>query len=303
MVLRISVVIPTFDRPGPLTACLRALSQSFPPDAETVVVSDGGTVDLGRWLAPFVEPLRLRYIVTPPGGPAAARNCGLAAARGEIVAFIDDDCRPRPGWLPALTSSVSSSSPRATGGTTFNGLASNLYAEAAQLVLDLVARHERETHGRERFFPSNNLAFPAETLRRMGGFDESFRTAEDRELCRRWRKAGFALVRVPEAVVDHDVCLDLPGFLRKFFAYGQGAARFHSSGDDSSFSESVAFHLRLPMLAGAELVRHGLRRGAGLLGLLILWEVANLVGFLVVTPRHPASSTIAVKASRGEQTS
>lgn len=300
---RISVVIPTLDRPGPLTACLQALTRSFPPDAETVVVSDGGAVDLGRWLAPFVEPLRLRCIVAPPGGPAAARNHGLAAARGAIVAFIDDDCRPRPGWLLALASGVSSSPPRATGGTTFNGLASNPYAEAAQLVLDLVARHERETHGRERFFPSNNLAFPTETLRQMGGFDESFRTAEDRELCRRWRQAGFALARVPEAVVDHDARLDLLGFLRKFFAYGQGAARFHSSGADSSFGESAAFHLRLPVLAGAELVRYGPRRGAGLLGLLVLWEVANLAGFLTAILRRPVGSTVAMKASRGRQAS
>jgi len=300
-VVRISVVIPTLDRPGPLTACLRALSQSFLPNAETIVVSDGGTVDLGRWLAPFVEPLRLRYIETSPGGPAAARNHGLAAARGDIVVFVDDDCRPRPGWLHALTSCVSPSLPRAAGGTTFNGLTANPYAEAAQLILDLVARYEHETHGGARFFPSNNLAFPTERLRCLGGFDESFRTAEDRELCRRWRQAGFALVQVPEAIVDHDVCLNLFGFARKFFAYGRGAARLHSSGNDSSFAESAAFHLRLPVLAGPQLARYGLRRGAGLLALLTLWEVANLAGFLSATPRRFIGNAVARKASRERQ--
>jgi glycosyltransferase involved in cell wall biosynthesis len=54
-VVRISVVIPTLDRPGPLTACLAALALEFPPDAETIIVSDGSTHDLGPVVAPFVE--------------------------------------------------------------------------------------------------------------------------------------------------------------------------------------------------------------------------------------------------------
>jgi len=299
-VLRISVVIPTLDRPGPLTACLQALTQSFPADVETIVISDGGAHDLGQWLAPFVEPLRLQYLVAPHGGPASARNHGLSSARGDIVAFIDDDCRPRPEWLRSLTAGVSLSPPRATGGTTFNGLLSNPYAKASQLILDLVARHERETYGDESFFPSNNLAFPTEALRRIGGFDESFRTAEDRELCRRWRRAGFALARVPEAIVDHDARLNFTGFLRRSFAYGRGGAQFHSSGDSSSFGESVAFHLQLPRLVGFELVRQGPRRGAGLLGLLVLWEVANLAGFLTARPRRPAPRLISVKVNQKE---
>jgi GT2 family glycosyltransferase len=279
-VARISVVIPTRDRPGPLTDCLRALAASFPADAETVVVSDKGAVELGPCLTPFVEPLRLRYVVGPPAGPAAARNRGLAAARGSIVAFTDDDCRPRPGWVAALAAGVSSSPPRATGGTTLNAIVENPYADAAQVILDMVARHERTVHGGERFFPSNNLAFPVDALRGLGGFDESFRTAEDRDLCRRWRQAGFALQRIPGAVVEHAPSLDLSSFVRKFFAYGQGAARFHSSRAGRSLRDAVAFHLRLPALARLAVRGRGWRRGTELAGLLVLWEVANLGGFL-----------------------
>jgi GT2 family glycosyltransferase len=279
-VTRISVVIPTRDRPGPLSACLRALAASFPGDAETVVVSDDDATALGPCLAPFVEPLRLRHVVGPPAGPGAARNRGLAVARGSIVVFTDDDCRPRAGWATALAAGVSSSPPRATGGVTLNAVDENPYAEAAQVILDMVARHERAVHGGERFFPSNNLAFPAEVLRRLGGFDESFRTAEDRDLCRRWRQAGFALRRIPEAIVEHAPSLTLSSFVRKFFAYGQGAARFHSSRAGRSLRDAVSFHLRLPALAGPVVRGRGLRRGAELAGLLVLWEVANLGGFL-----------------------
>ena len=186
--IRISVVIPTLDRPGPLTACLSALAVEFPVDAETIVVADGGRHDLDSVVAPFVEPLRLRLLKTVNGGPAAARNRGLAIARGEIVAFTDDDCRPQPGWLTALAAGVAAMPPRAVGGTTHNGLPGNVYADAAELVLNLLARHDRDLVRRERLLPSNNFAFPTDPLRKLGGFDERFRTAEDRELCRRWAK-------------------------------------------------------------------------------------------------------------------
>src|SRR5262245_42931178 len=129
--VRISVVIPTLDRPGPLTACLTALAAGFPADAETIVVSDGGRSDPGPVVAPFAESLRLRLLGIEHAGPAAARNRGLEAARGEIVAFTDDDCRPQPGWLAALAGGVTVSPPRAVGGTTYNGLPGNVYADAA----------------------------------------------------------------------------------------------------------------------------------------------------------------------------
>ncbi len=278
--IRTSVIIPTRDGTGPLKACLSALRGSFPPDAETIVVLDGGAADLGPVLEDFVEPLRLRWLRTPGRGPAFARNHGLAVAQGEIAVFTDDDCRPHPGWVDALAAGVSASPPRAVGGTTLNGLESNRYADAAQVVLDLVARYHRTRVGGEQFFPCNNCAFPIAALQELGGFNESFRTAEDRELCRRWREAGFALDLVPAAVVEHDANKDLTGYLRKFFAYGRGAARFHSTGHGGSWRETAAFHLRVPALMVPEVIRRGPRRGAGLVGLLMLWEIANVAGYL-----------------------
>jgi len=281
--VRTSVIIPTRDGRGPLRACLRALVPSFPADAETIVVADGCAVDSGSVVADFCGPLRLRWIQAPHGGPAAARNLGLAAARGEIAAFTDDDCRPRPGWVRALAEGVALSPPRAAGGTTFNGREANAYADAAQVVLDLVARHDLATYGEERFFPCNNCAFPVAPLRELGGFDESFRTAEDRELCRRWRQAGYLLRLVPAAIVDHDADPDLREFVRRFFAYGRGAARFHATGSGGSLRETAAFHCRLPALLGPELTRRGPWRGTTLVALLAVWETANLAGFLAET--------------------
>jgi GT2 family glycosyltransferase len=295
--IRISVVIPTWNRPGPLAACLGALTASFPPDAETIVVSDGGAQDLGPVVAPFVDSLRLRLLQPEHGGPAAARNRGLEVARGEIVAFTDDDCRPHPGWLAALAAGVTLSPPRAVGGSTYNGLPANVYADTAQLVLFLLAAHDRAVTGRERLLPSNNFAFPAAALIRLGGFDERFRTAEDRELCRRWTQAGFALGRVSEAVVEHDDRMDFSSFARKFFAYGRGAAKFHGSGASPTLRESVLFHLRLPALVIPELRRRSAARGAAIAALLMLWEIANLTGYVAERVRVAVQAPAIANAS------
>ena len=301
--IRISVIIPTLDRTGPLVACLDALTAKFPPDAETIVVSDGGEQDLRPVLARFVEPLRLRFIETAHAGQSAARNRGLEVAKGEIAAFTDDDCRPGPGWLAALAAGVRLSPPRAVGGATRNGLPENPYADAAQLVLDLLSRHDRALAHRERLLPSNNFAFPVEALRRIGGFDESYRTAEDRELCRRWAAAGFELGRVPAAVVAHDTQLDLAGFVRKFVAYGKGAAKFHGSGANTSLRESVRFHLRLPLLLVPELRRRRPARAAAVVALVVLWELANIAGFVVQMLRRSVAAPAATPGATAAATS
>ena len=235
-------------------------------------------------VAPFVNTLRLRLVKVENGGPAAARNRGLEIVRGEIVAFTDDDCCPQPGWLPALAAGVRASPPCAVGGTTTVGPALGHCAGAAHLVLLLLSRYDRSVTGRERLLPANNFAFPVTALIKIGGFNEDFRTAEDRELCRRWAAAGFSLERVSAAVVEHHQQVTLLGFIRKFFAYGQGAASFHGSAPTSnaraSLWDSMRFHFRLPFLALRELSGVGLARGVAMIALLILWEISNTAGFL-----------------------
>ncbi len=298
--IRISVIIPTRNRPTALAACLQALSESYCDDAETIVVSDGGDTDLAPVVQLFQKTLRLRLINIPHSGPGAARNHGLRAAQGAIAVFTDDDCRPRAGWLTTLADGVGFTPPRAVGGATHNGLPNNIYADTAHLVLCLLSRHDRKRVGRERLLPSNNFAFPKVALLQLGGFDEQYRTAEDRELCRRWSQAGYELARVP-ADLDHDEQMNAAGFFRKFVSYGRGAADFHSSGARSSLRESVVFHLRLPALVLPELLRRPFARALGIVGLLLVWEFANLAGFLsqrLSRKSHRAEAHITPQAAR-----
>jgi GT2 family glycosyltransferase len=101
----IAVVIPTFQRVQLLPALLEALStQTLPPDRfEVVLVDDCSDVDVAprvHAVGPF--PYRLQVLRTPRNaGPAAARNLGWRATSAPLLAFLDDDCVPSPGWLEA----------------------------------------------------------------------------------------------------------------------------------------------------------------------------------------------------------
>ncbi|MFN2464912.1 MAG: glycosyltransferase family 2 protein [Candidatus Dormibacteria bacterium] len=99
----VSVVVPTYHRPAALRDCVAAvLRQELPAGTElevAIAVSDpAAAADLEAAMELAADP-RVRVATAERPGPAAARNAGIRAARGEALAFIDDDCRPRAGWL------------------------------------------------------------------------------------------------------------------------------------------------------------------------------------------------------------
>src|SRR5262249_53792080 len=102
----VSVVITTHNRAEILSRCVRAtLAEARRrPGAEVLVVDNAsadGTPDVLDALL-RAEGAPLRTLHEPRLGASHGRNTGLAAARGELVAFLDDDAVPRPGWLAAL---------------------------------------------------------------------------------------------------------------------------------------------------------------------------------------------------------
>ena len=103
-----SVIVPTRDRPDRLVRCLRALAQlDYPGDAfEVVVVDDGSRIAIEQVVEALQTEFQVSVLRTPACGPAAARNVGVANARGDYVAFTDDDCIPRVDWLDSARPEV-----------------------------------------------------------------------------------------------------------------------------------------------------------------------------------------------------
>lgn len=282
----ISVVVPTYRRPAKLAACLRALARLDYPRArfEVIVVDDGSAAPPEEAMAALDRDVSACLLAVEHGGPAAARNAGAARAKGELLAFTDDDCMPAPGWLRALAERFGSAGDAMLGGRTVNALSDNPYSTTTQLVVEYVSRQYDPAAGGPEFFASNNLAVPAETFRAVGGFDASFplAAAEDRELCARWRRGGGRLVYVPEALVLHAHHLTLRRFCRQHFNYGRGRSQLGSrvawqqASPMSSFAPP-AFYLKL--LACARRAPQGTCR-ASITALLALSQVATAAGFL-----------------------
>ena len=231
---RFSVIVPTFNRPAQLAACVAALARVAPPEGgiEIVIVNDGGVPPSPTTTvhAPGLgEGRTVRVIEQRNAGPAAARNAGAGAARGELLAFTDDDCLPDPDWLRAFDAVLRDAPDALVGGRTINAATSSLYAEASQQLADFVAAYfDGRPGGGGRFFTSNNIALARDTFLSAGGFDASFpfSAGEDREFCDRWSAQGRPSKSVPSAVVRHAHDLSARRFLRQHFTYGRGASAF-----------------------------------------------------------------------------
>jgi glycosyltransferase involved in cell wall biosynthesis len=226
-----TIIIPTYSRPKQLNGCLESLTRlEYPQDRfEVLVVDDGSPISLDDVVGNFSNLLNIVLLVQSNSGPGSARNAGALQAKGQFVAFTDDDCRPVSTWLKNLASRFAEAPEHAIGGRTINTLPQNPFSTASQMLIDYLYDYYNADPYHARFIASNNLAFPAELFRQIGGFDNRFKlvAAEDRELCDRWLYHGYQIMYAPEVVVEHAHDLEFPTFCRQHFNYGRGALDFH----------------------------------------------------------------------------
>lgn len=196
----VSVVIPTYRRDGTLRRLLDALlRQDFPPAAfEIVVVDDARSHSTPRLVAAVAAGHPQVRITCLPGrgrGPATARNIGWRAARGAIIAFIDDDAYPAgDDWLRE------GSAPFADPGVA--AVAGRVRVPVNGPPTDF----QRNVQGLERgAFMTCNAFCRRAALERIGGFDERFTAAyrEDSDLQFRLERCGRVLTRVERVRVIH----------------------------------------------------------------------------------------------------
>ncbi|HEX3317145.1 MAG TPA: glycosyltransferase [Solirubrobacteraceae bacterium] len=203
----ISVVVPSHGRPQRLRALLDALATQTLPRArwEAVVVHDCGpglTAELLR-THPLAATGVLRHRSLPPGTGSAARmrNVGWSTARAPLVAFTDDDCRPRPDWLERLLAAAARHPGAIVQGRTRPD------PDEAGLFAGPGRATTKDVEPPTPFGQTCNILYPRVLLERLGGFYEGFELpfGEDMDLLLRAQRAGAALLAAPVAVVDHAV--------------------------------------------------------------------------------------------------
>ncbi len=217
---RVSVVVCTYNGARTIRDCLDGVGRLAYPDYEVIVVDDGSS-DATPAIARQYD---CRLIQTANRGLANARNTGLAAATGEIVAYLDDDAYPDPDWLTYLAATFLRSSYAGVGGP-------NIAPPGDGPIAECVARapggpvHVLTTDREAEHIPGCNMAFRKWCLEAIGGFDPQFRTAgDDVDLCWRLQERGWALGFHPAAMVWHHRRNSARTYWKQQIGYGRAEA-------------------------------------------------------------------------------
>ena len=181
----VSVVIPTYAHADyVLEAVESVLRQGYAP-IEVIVVNDGSPDDTEARLAPLVAAGRIRYVRQANGGVAAARNHGASLARGEYLAFLDDDDL----WHPDAVTRLAAALERDSSLAMVYGGRVDVRVGTAVTWTDAPAGPEAATAvGRLAFLVQNRIASPGQVLLRraafdaVGGFDRTIWGADDWDL-------------------------------------------------------------------------------------------------------------------------
>jgi O-antigen biosynthesis protein len=217
---RVSVVVCSFNGARTIRDTLDALTRLDYPDYEVIVVNDGSTDG-----TPLIaEEYGFRVISTENRGLSNARNTGLHAATGEIVAYTDDDAYPDPHWLRYLADTFLRTDDVGVGGPNIpppdDGAIAECVAHAPGgpahvLVSDREAEH----------IPGCNMAFRREALLAIGGFDPRYRSAgDDVDICWRLLECGGRIGFNPAAMVWHHRRGSVRTYWRQQVGYGKAEA-------------------------------------------------------------------------------
>ena len=160
-------------------------------------------------------------ISIPNGGLSNARNVGMRAAKGEIVAYIDDDAVPDPQWLTYLAATFLSTDHVGVGGPNIppadDGPIAECVANAPGGPIHVLLTDQEAEH-----IPGCNMAFRKAALEAIGGFDAQFRIAgDDVDLCWRLQKRGWTLGFNPAAMVWHHRRNSVKTYWKQQLNYGK----------------------------------------------------------------------------------
>jgi len=217
----ISVVVPVFNGEATIrTTIEHLLLQSLRP-AEIIVVDDGSTDETSNVLKSIGDGITV--LSKSNGGPASARNAGIRASKGNLIAFTDSDCFPNENWLKEIV--------RGFKRERVGGVGGRVRGASNGLIGDYIDLHgwmnpRREFDGTVLALVTANACFRRNVLFQTGLFDERFSStgAEDTELSIRVRKAGYELRFVETAEVRHRHKKTIQSYCKSIANHGQGQA-------------------------------------------------------------------------------
>ncbi len=218
----VSVVVGCYNGGRTLKACLESLEKLRYPDFEVIVVDDGSTDDTAQVASAYKSVRLIQH--TTNMGLSVARNTGIEASRGEIIAFTDADCRVDEDWLYYVVGDLLRGNFAGMGG--HNLLPpDDSWIAAAVMVSPGGPAHVMKSDRLAEHIPGCNMAFYAWALRDIGGFDPMFRKAgDDVDVCWRLLERGLKIGFSPAGFVWHYRRSTVGAYLRQQYGYGEAEA-------------------------------------------------------------------------------
>ena len=259
---QVSVVIASYNGAATLKACLDSLLCLNYPDYEILLVDDGSTDETDAIASRYPTIQRIRHEKNL--GLSAARNTGIEAARGDIVAFTDSDCRADEDWLYYVVGDLLGSRFAGMGGHNFlppddSPTAACVMASpggpAHVMLNDRLAEH----------IPGCNMVFYRWALVLIGGFDPVYRKAgDDVDICWRLQQRGYRIGFNPAGFVWHYRRNTVGAYLRQQSGYGEAEAmlerrhpeNFNSFGG-SRWSGRIYTHAKIGIETRRPIIYHG----------------------------------------------
>lgn len=290
----VSVVVPAYNCADRLHACLDSLfQQTYPRTRYDITLVDDGSTDetaaRARALAQHWEGT-LTVVQQPNGGPASARNAGIRASQGEVVAFIDADCVAAPDWLAQVVGVLVATEATGVGGPLLNVAPRtwvSRYLDAAAFY-----RH-RVRKGQVDYLVTANVAFRRSALIALGGFAEREGAwCEDADLSFRLRQSGHRLLLSPGGTVTHyGSPATLRSLARELYRYGYGNFVLSPNWQNGrtplmEITRHGGAVVLAPALALRFIRRVGLWRAASFWPLVVVEHAAFTVGLLSALGTH-----------------
>lgn len=213
----VSVIVPVYNDPEEIRTCLESLmAQTYPEDRyEVIVVDNDSTDNTPDVIREFPVYLEFERDIQ---GSYAARNTGISAADGEILAFTDADCDPHPTWIEEGVARLLETDADLAAGQVSFSLSDDPSAAAR---FDARANMRNDKGVPEGYAKTANLFVRATVVERIGEFPAELRSGGDVYWSRTVTESGFRLVYAAEAVVEHPP-REFRELLKKQYRVGKG---------------------------------------------------------------------------------
>ena len=226
--MKVSFIIPVYNRPGETEELLQSLSRQSDRDFEVIIVEDGSTHSSEPVVEKYRDQLDISYFYKDNSGPGPSRNFGCEKAKGEYLIFLDSDCVLPEDYFRIVRESLEQNYTDAFGGPDrahkdFTNFQKAINFSMTSFLTTGGIRGGNEKM--EKFHPrSFNMGFSKEVFKATGGFS-AMRFGEDVDLSIRILEQGFSTRLVREAFVYHKRRSNLRQFFKQ--VYNSGIARIN----------------------------------------------------------------------------